>query len=141
MPLAVPIAWLQLWAEKLRLLIALFGVAFAVILIFVQLGFQEAMFGSSVRWHESLDCDITMISPKMDFIVQPEAFPRRRLVQALGVEGVASVSPIYMGLGRWRNPETPQEGRNIYVVGFDPAKEVFVDREGVTVKTLSGYYP
>ena len=125
LPLAVPIAWLQLWAEKLRLLIALFGVAFAVILIFVQLGFQEAMFGSSVRWHKSLVYDIAMISPKMDFIVQPEAFPRRRLVQTLGVPGVASISPLYMAQGRWRNPAAPEETRSIYVVGFDTAHEVF----------------
>ena len=125
LPLAIPIAWLQLWSEKLRLLVALFGVAFAVILIFVQLGFQEAMFGSSVRWHESLVYDIAMISPKMDFIVQPEAFPRRRMIQALGVPGVASVSPLYMGQGRWRNPKAPEETRSIYVVGFDPSDEVF----------------
>ena len=32
-----------------------------------------------------------------------------------------------MGQGRWRNPEAPEETRNIYVVGFDPAAEVFVD--------------
>ncbi len=125
LPLAIPIAWLQLWAEKLRLLVALFGVAFAVILIFVQLGFQEAMFGSSVRWHESLVYDIAMISPKMDFIVQPEAFPRRRLVQALGVPGVESVSPLYLGQGSWRNPDAPEETRNIFVLGFNPSERVF----------------
>jgi len=125
MLLAIPIAWLQLWAEKLRLLIALLGVAFAVVLIFMQLGFQEAMFGSSVRWHRSLEYDIAMISPKMDFIVQPEAFPRRRLVQALSVAGVESVSSLYLGQGRWRNPEAPEETRNIFVVGFDPTAQVF----------------
>ena len=129
MILAVPIAWLQLWAEKLRLLVALFGVGFAVILIFMQLGFQEALFQSSVKWHGNLVYDVAMISPKMDFIVQPEPFPRRRLVQALAVPGVEGVSPLYLGLGRWRNPEAPEETRSIYVVGFDPSDEVFVSSE------------
>jgi putative ABC transport system permease protein len=125
MLLAIPLAWLQLKKEKLRLLVALSGTAFAVILIFMQLGFQDALFSSSVRYHSNLDYDIAMISPKTDFIVQPENFPRRRIIQALGVEGVASVSPVYLGQGRWRNPEVPTETRGIFVVGFDPSDPVF----------------
>jgi putative ABC transport system permease protein len=131
MPLAIPLAWLQLKREKLRLLVALSGTAFAVILIFMQLGFRDALFDSSVRYHSNLVYDIAMISPKTDFIVQPENFPRRRLVQALGVAGVASVSAVYLGAGRWRNPEEPTETRNIFVVGFDPSDRVF-DLPGVT---------
>ena len=124
MLLAIPLAWLQLKREKLRLLIALSGAAFAVILIFMQLGFRDALFNSSVRYHSNLAYDIAMISPKTDFIVQPENFPRRRLVQALGVPGVESISPVYLGQGRWRNPEQPTETRGIYVVGFDPSDPV-----------------
>ncbi len=122
--MAVPIAWLQLWREKLRLLVALFGVAFAVILILMQLGFQEAMFGSAVRYHRTFIYDIAMISPKMDWIVQPESFPRRRLVQALGVPGVAAVAPVQISPVRWRNPESPEETRNIHLVGFNPSDRV-----------------
>jgi putative ABC transport system permease protein len=125
MLLAIPLAWLQLKREKLRLLVALSGAAFAVILIFMQLGFQDALFSSSVRYHNNLTYDIAMISPKTDFIVQPENFPRRRLVQALGVPGVESVSPVYLGQGRWRNPAQPTETRGIFVVGFDPSDPVF----------------
>ena len=125
MLLAIPLAWMQLKKEKLRLLVALSGASFAVILIFMQLGFREALFDSSVRYHSNLDYDIAMISPKTDFIVQPASFPRRRLYQALGVPGVASVSPVYLGVGRWRNPALPRESRNIFVVGFDPTDSVF----------------
>ncbi len=60
MPFAVPIAWLQLKREKLRLAVALAGVAFAVVLIFMQLGFQDALFSSSVRYHGNLDYDIAI---------------------------------------------------------------------------------
>ena len=45
------IAWLQISHQKLRLLAAVLGVAFAVVLIFVQLGFRQALYDSSVRWH------------------------------------------------------------------------------------------
>ena len=129
MAFAIPIAWLQLKAEKFRLAVALFGVAFAVILIFMQLGFQEALFRSSVRWHSNFVYDVAMISPKTSYIVRAEAFPRRRLIQALAVQGVESVSSVYLGQGAWRNPEAPSESRAIYVVGFDPAERVFTSPE------------
>ena len=125
MLLAIPIAWLQLKREKLRLLVALAGVAFAVVLIFMQLGFQQALYDSSVRYHTKLDYDVAMISPKTDFIVQPESFSRRRLYQARGVAGVAGVTPIYLGLARWKNPAAAGDTRAIFVLGFDPTSKVF----------------
>lgn len=123
----VPVAWLQLKREKLRLLAAIAGVTFGVVLIFVQLGFQEALFASSVRYHKTLGYDIALVSPKTDFIVQPVSFPRSRLHQVTGFEGVERVTPVYLGQARWRNPFEPTETRSIYVVGFDPADEGFAD--------------
>ena len=123
----VPIAWLQLKREKLRLLAAIAGVTFGVVLIFVQLGFQEAMFASSVRYHETLGYDIAIVSPKTDFIVKPVSFARNRLQQVAGFPGVARVTPVYLGQAVWRNPFLPMQTRSIFVVGFDPADAGFVD--------------
>jgi putative ABC transport system permease protein len=125
MTLAIPLAWLQLKREKFRMLVALSGVSFAVVLIFMQLGFQDALFDSSVRYHQTFSYDLAMISPKTDFIVQPEGFSRRRLIQVLGIPGVESVAPVYLGQALWRNPEDPSESRSIFVVGFDPSDRVF----------------
>jgi len=123
----VPVAWLQLKREKLRLLAAIAGVTFGVVLIFVQLGFQEALFASSVRYHETLGYDIALVSPKTDFIVQPVSFARNRLHQVTGLPGVEQVTPVYLGQARWRNPFAPTETRSVYVVGFDPSHEGFSD--------------
>ena len=60
----VPMAWLQLGREPLRLLVGLAGVAFAVILVFMQLGFRSAMYESATRYHHSLDYDLVLLSPK-----------------------------------------------------------------------------
>ena len=49
--LAIPLAWLQLTYQKGRLAIAILGIMFAVILIAMQLGFQEALFKSAVLLH------------------------------------------------------------------------------------------
>ena len=53
MTLAIPVAWLQLKRERMRTLVAIAGVMVAVILIFMQLGFQDALFDSAVRLHRA----------------------------------------------------------------------------------------
>ena len=120
MVLAIPLAWLQLKQDKLRLAIALLGVGFAVVLIFMQLGFQDALFSSSVRFHTAFEYDIAVISPRTSFIGQPRSFSRRRMYQALSHPDVASVSSNYMSLGLWKNPRNPAESRVIYIVGINP---------------------
>jgi putative ABC transport system permease protein len=116
----IPLAWLQLKREKLRLLVAVAGVAFAVVLIFMQLGFRNALFDSSVRVHAALDADLVLVSPQFDFLAQPKTFSRRRLYQALGASGVASIAPLYAGVGLWKNP-FDGTSRNVFVLGIDPS--------------------
>ena len=124
MVFAIPLAWLQLVREKVRLCIALAGIAFAVILMMMQLGFRDALFDSSVTFHASLNTDIVLISPQSTTLIAMKSFARNRLYQALGVPGVASVSPLYLNRALWRNPET-RGTRQIFLIGFDPADQVF----------------
>ena len=44
----IPLAWAQLTREKMRLVIALAGIGFADLLMFMQFGFRDALFESSV---------------------------------------------------------------------------------------------
>ena len=69
------------------------GVAFAVILVFMQLGFRSAMLESALRYHERLRYDLVLVSPSTVFIGLTYPFPKRRLYQALALDSVASVSP------------------------------------------------
>lgn len=121
----IPVAWLQLSREPLRLLVGLAGVAFAVILVFMQLGFRSAMYESATRYHRSLDYDIVLLSPKTPFVGIPEGFTRRRLYQALGAAGVSSVSAVYLQQAFWKNP-WGRGVRNIVVVGIDPTRRAFL---------------
>ena len=120
----IPLAWLQLAREPLRLTVVVAGVAFAVVLILMQLGFREALFESSVRYHRALDYDLALLSPKMQFIGLPQSFSRRRLYQVRGYEGVAAVTPVYLGLHVWKNPDDPSRMRLIFAVGIDPSRDV-----------------
>lgn len=119
-----PLAWLQLTREKIRLLVAVAGISFADILMFMQMGFKDALFESSTRPHQTLQADLVLISPKSESLVAMQDFSWRRLYQALSVEGVEWVSPLYLGLINWKNPVTSRE-RSILVLGYDPSKPVF----------------
>ncbi|URD53446.1 ABC transporter permease DevC [Chroococcidiopsis sp. CCNUC1] len=115
------LAWLQLTREKARLLVATAGIAFAVILMFMQLGFQAALSESATRVHESLNADLVMINPRSRALMSMNNFSRRRLYQALGFDGVESINSVYVGLGTWKSPAS-QRDRAILVLGIDPSK-------------------
>jgi putative ABC transport system permease protein len=120
----IPVAWLQLSREKLRLLVALSGVSFAVILVFMQLGFRASVYESATRYHRGLDYDLVMLSPKTPFIGFAESFSRRRLYQALAAEEIASIAPVYVSQAYWKNP-WEYNARSILVIGIDPNRRVF----------------
>lgn len=123
---AVPLAWLQLTYEKSRLLVAIAGITFAVILMFMQIGFQDALFRSAVRLQSNLIGDVVLISPQSTNLVGMRNFSRRRLYQTLGLPEVEFVSPLYIGLAAWKIQEsTAGQTRNILVLGADPDRNVF----------------
>jgi len=120
----IPLAWLLLVKMRGRLGAAIAGVAFAVILALVQLGFQDALYKGITLLYSHLVADLVLISPQYQCIVARENFPERRLYQALAVEGVESVSSVYMDTAQWTNPVNHYE-RFIFVVGFKPRLGVF----------------
>ncbi len=118
-----PLGWLQLRHKPSRLLVALSGIAFAVLLIMMQLGFRSALFESAVRFHERFRYDIALFSPDSVFIVRPQSFSIRRLYQALAVDGVATVAPVYIFPGVWKDPWGSSR-RSINIVGIRPENDL-----------------
>ncbi|MEO1376227.1 MAG: ABC transporter permease DevC [Cyanobacteria bacterium J06635_10] len=119
-----PIAWRQLIKDKIRLGIAVAGIAFANILIFAQMGFEASLFSSSTAPHGILNADLVIVNRHFESLYSVKTFSRRRLHQALGFEGVESVSPLYIGLGSWKNPQTLHT-QTILVFGTDPRTIAF----------------
>lgn len=115
----IPLSWRQLTHEKIRLMVALAGIAFADILMFMQLGFRDALFESATTFHKQLQGDVFLISTQSTALIAMRSFSSRRLYQALSFEGVQSVEPLYMDIGLWKNPET-QATRGIMVIAFNP---------------------
>jgi putative ABC transport system permease protein len=119
-----PLGWLQLSHEKGRFLVALSGIAFADVLMFMQLGFQNALFDSNTRLHASMQGDIMLVSPQARNLANMSTFPRRRLYQAMDMPGVKSAEPMYLNFIDWKNPQTRQETA-VLVIGFNPDKQLF----------------
>ena len=122
----IPLSWLLLSRQPVRLLVALAGISFAWILMFMQLGFRDGLFDASVTENRLLDSDIVLISPRSASSIDMAGFPRRRLVQTLADPDVEGVSPVHWGLMLWRNPQT-RLNRGILALGFNPEDPFFTD--------------
>ncbi|MFP4008876.1 MAG: ABC transporter permease DevC, partial [Spirulinaceae cyanobacterium] len=118
-----PLAWLQLSHERIRLVIALAGIAFADILMFMQFGFRDALYESAVTLHRKIEGDIFLLSPDSTALIAMDQFSQRRLYQVRGIDGVAEVHPIYLDFAIWKNPITA-EPRGIMVIGINPESDI-----------------
>jgi putative ABC transport system permease protein len=125
----IPLAWLQLTREKRRFAAALAGIAFAVVLMLAQLGFQDALLSSVALLHSNLAGDLVLINPQYQSVIQPKTLTDRRLQQALGSSAVASVDGVYLGVGPFKNPFDRTE-RDIFTIAFEPTSAV-LNRPGV----------
>lgn len=134
MTIRAPLGWLQLKHRPLRLLVAIAGISFAVLLIMMQLGFRTALFESSVRIHTQLEYDIALFSPDSVFIVRPQDFPLQRLYQSLGDPDVTKVMPLYIFPAVWKNPWN-NDRRSIAAIGFDPQHRIFASPEFDSVRS------
>ncbi len=122
----IPLAWLLLTRQPFRLLVALAGICFAGILMFMQLGFRDGLFEASVTVHKLFDADVVLISPRSMSSISMSGFPRRRLIQAMAHPDVIGISPVNWNFLLWRNPEKLTT-RSILALGFEPGDPLLKD--------------
>src|SRR3954465_169912 len=91
-----PLAWQNLTHNPRRLVVAVSGVAFAVILIFMELGFLNALLESTVQVLRRLNGEIVLISKAQYALLAAERFDIHRLYVAREVPGVVSAAPLYI---------------------------------------------
>jgi putative ABC transport system permease protein len=104
--LRVPLAWLNLTHNKRRFFLSVAGVAFAVMLMLVELGFLLALLDGQTKLLEKMDADFFLVSTAKSTVTDPESFPLSRLYQARSVPGVVSAQPVYIRYYPfiWKNP-------------------------------------
>ena len=124
---SVPLAWRNLIHDKRRFLVSIAGIALAVILMFMELGFWNGLLDSSVSLVREFNGEIIIASKARYTMVVREPFTTRRLAQARAVAGVHDVFPIFIEdrIALWKDPEhkNPDEPgtRPIRVIAFNPA--------------------
>ena len=116
-----PVAWLQVTNNPVKMMIALAGVSFSNLLMFFQLGLLDSLYNSQRKPIDRLRADLVMVSEGYSNFASLQDFQRSRLYQALGVEGVESVSPLRISRGIWITPATRQS-YDVYTFGVDLAK-------------------
>ena len=122
-----PLAWRNVMHSKVRSLIALCGISFAILLIFMQLGFYAAARSSATNVYEALDFDLLVLSPAIRFRRAHGAVPARSpRAAARRWTALNQSRPSGFGMGEWRNVDS-RERWNILTLGVEPAQRPFRD--------------
>jgi putative ABC transport system permease protein len=119
-----PLAILNLLHQKVRTCVAVLGVAFAIVLVFMQLGFLGAVEATATLLYERLDFDLLLVSADFREVNRPGTFPKERLQQVETFTAVEHVVPLYVGFHLWRNPDS-RHRRLIMILGFRPPDHAF----------------
>lgn len=93
-----PLAWKNLTHDWRRLAVAIAGIGFAVLLMFTQVGFQNALFDSQAKLIDDLQGDIFIVSRAKFTLAAEKRFPITRLHQAQSIPGVSGAYPVYSEL-------------------------------------------
>jgi putative ABC transport system permease protein len=122
-----PLAWRNLVHNKVKTAVAVAGVTFAVVLIFMQTGFHGAVETTATLVYDALQFDVILRSPEYLHISDPRYFPVERVRKAAELPAVASATPFYIESSLWKNPKNGRS-RGILAIGVRPEDDVFKDQ-------------
>lgn len=110
----LPIGWLQLTHSRGRMAAALAGVAFATLLVFVQLGVWGALTGTVALSYAPFKADIVISASDVNTLTDGSPLPRRLLWQALADPGVAAAAPLHIGRLDWTRADGSVAALSVY---------------------------
>ncbi len=118
-----PLAWAQLSRQKVRTGVAMGGIAFANVLIFMQLGFVNLFAGGAILLPKHLHGDLFITNSEAK-IINPNTFDLTRLYQAAAFDGIIFAEPLYLRYGTWAyNKDTISYDTRIF--GYNPQIQLF----------------
>jgi putative ABC transport system permease protein len=112
------LAYRNLFHDKTRLVVTLTGIAFAIVLIVIQLGL---FIGFTVTTSSIIDhsrADLWICAKGVQYFEVGFPLPERKLFQIMSVPGVASADKYIVKFTNWRRPDGAQ--KSVEVIGFDP---------------------
>jgi len=125
-----PLALRNVLHDKTKMTLSIAGVAFAVIIMFMELGFLNGLYDSQTSVLEFFDAELVMVSRTLQIFNGHETFDRARLVQTAALDEVKGVYPIYVE-DTFSDLRHPISGinHNTRVIGFDGQDAIFCSGE------------
>jgi len=99
-----PLSWKNLIHNRVRTGIGIAGVGFAVILIFMQMGFKGGIRHTATQIYDALDFDLMLRSPAYLHLTEARTIPRSRIHQANSLDEVTRARPFFLSLSEWQAP-------------------------------------
>jgi putative ABC transport system permease protein len=124
----LPIGWLQLTHKRGRFAAALAGVAFANVLVFVQLGLMNSMAEATLRPYSFFAADIMLSAGDANALAEGGNVARQWMLQAMADRDVLDGMGLFVGNVTWDRGGTDI---GLTTFGIDPARPAFV-APGVT---------
>lgn len=132
----LPIGWLQLSHSRTRMAAALAGVAFANILVFVQLGILGALNGTVAMNYAPFRADVLVSSTDSRTLTDGSPISRRFLARVQSDPGVADAAALYLAKADWTRPDGSVASLTVYGMPLDSAWFLgpLVDGQGETIR-------
>ncbi|MCI5208972.1 MAG: FtsX-like permease family protein [Candidatus Electrothrix sp. ATG2] len=119
MAMDLPLAWLQLRAQKPQTLVAIASLTFITVFLFMQVGSSSAFINALLEMPRKLKGDLFLLNASTVTALRPVPFSQRRLYQALSLAEVDSVTPLYMQGTQIPDPSgKPGYLTRVLVIGF-----------------------
>lgn len=115
----LPIAWLQLRAQKAQTLVAVGSITFITVFLFMQIGSSSAFINALLEMPRKLKGDLFLLNASTVTVLRPVPFSQRRLYQVPAFAEVDSVMPLYL-LGTQIPDPSGKPGylTRVLVIGF-----------------------
>lgn len=113
------LAWRNLVHDKVRLLVTLTGIVFAVVLIVVELGLFLGFTTATSSLIDHSRADLWITAPRVPYIEQAVPFSERKVATVLATPGVARAAKYIVRFTQWKRPDGRQE--SVQIVGVDLA--------------------
>lgn len=135
-----PLAWKNLTSSWNKCLLASAGVGFAVVLMFMQIGFRNALIDSNVQLFTLFDrhvANLAMLSHARYNISTEQRFPRDLLQQATSVPGVVAVCSVSVERATARVMVAGHVPRPVRVIGIELDHPGFIRDSNLANKLMA----
>lgn len=98
----IPLAFHMLLHQKGRLTLSLAGIAFAVVIMFMEIGFFNGINDSQANLPPLMNADLLVMHARRYSMVETSTLPRHRLSAIAALDEVREAIPFYEGVGTLR---------------------------------------